>query len=157
MTLRSILAWPLLRLKMFRVGRGFTVHSPFAYRFILGVLRERLPYYAFTREVTSRPGRRLFRVAAFLNPLTVCYLGDAPCEARRIISIACPRAREINDPAEADLTWLAPGAPLPPRFRALYAEKCAGLPSEAMTFTNGCTLIAIRRHGLPHQSFRLKF
>lgn len=155
-SLRSILAWPLLRLKMFRVGRGFTVHSPFAYRFIRGVLRERLPYYAFKRDVTSRSGRRLFRVAAFLNPSTVCYLGDAR-EARRIISIACPRSREVCNPAEADLTWLAPGEPAPDGFRALFAENLIVLPERAMTFSNGHTLIAVRRKGLPNQSFCLKF
>lgn len=155
MTLKALMAWPLLRLRMMRVGHGFTVHSPFAYRFITCCLRERLPYYAFRRDVTSRAGRRLFRVAAYLCPSTVCYLGPA-AEARRIITLACPRAREVTEGAE--LTYVAAGTPLPADFRTLYAEKCAPVPpSGAMIFSNGRVMIAIRRRGLPAQSFLLKF
>ena len=34
-------------LQRYRVSRGYGVHSPFAYRFIIRVLRETLPYYGF--------------------------------------------------------------------------------------------------------------
>lgn len=145
-------------LNKIRVGLGFTVHSPFAYRFIRGCLRERLPYYAFRREVTDREGRRLFRVAAYFNPQTVCYLGEA-AEARRVITLACPRAREVN--SGADFTYVGAGAEMPSDFRVVYAEESAkesaDTVADAMTFTNGRVLIAVRRSGLPAQSFRLNF
>lgn len=142
---------------MARVGRGFTVHSPFAYHFIHFVLRERLPFYCFRSEVTSRAGRRLFRVANHFNPETVAYVGT-DAEARRIIALACPRARCVADPAGADLVYVAAGATLPVAFRTLYAaDHRDSLPPDAMTFTNGRTLIAVRRHSLPAQSFRLRF
>lgn len=154
MTLKSLMSWPLLRLKMMRIGRGFTVHSPFAYHFIMTCLREKLPYYAFRKDITDRNGRRLFRVAAYFCPETVCYIGEAT-EARRIIARACPRAREVS--SAADFTYAAPAAPLPADFNVLYAEAGAEVPSGAMTFTNGRTIIAVRRHGLPAQPFRLNF
>jgi len=156
MTLRSLLAYPLLRVKMMRVGHGFTVHSPFAYHFITCVLRERLPYYCFRDEVLTKADRRLFRVAVYFRPRTVAIIGDAP-RAREILHLACPHACECADPAAADLTYLAGSRPIPPAFNILYAETPRPLPSAAMTFTNGRTLIAVRRPALPPQSFRLRF
>ncbi|MDE7335064.1 MAG: hypothetical protein K2N10_01970, partial [Muribaculaceae bacterium] len=105
MTWTALFSYPWRRLQMARVGRGFTVHSPFAYHFIRYVLRERLPYYCFRTEVTSRPGRRLFRVANHFNPSTVAYVGSDP-EACRIIRLACPRAQRVADPAAADLVYV---------------------------------------------------
>ena len=32
--------------KRYRHGKGFGIHSPFAFSFVLKVLRERLPYYS---------------------------------------------------------------------------------------------------------------
>ncbi len=158
MTWKSLLSYPWRRLQMARVGRGFTVHSPFAYHFIHFVLRERLPFYSFRSEVTSRAGKRLFRVANYFKPQTVACVGVDP-EAMRIIRLACPRAQHVADPAGADFTYVAPGAPLPGAFRTLYAayHRSAPLPPDAMTFTNGRTLIAVRRPALPPQSFRLRF
>lgn len=154
MTLKAFFAWPLLRLKMMRVGSGFSVHSPFAYHFIIFCLRETLPYYAFQSEVTSRAGRRLFRVAAYFNPRSVCFIGNA-AEARRVVSLVCPRAAVVS--ADADFVYVAPGHALPEDFRVLFAEDCSEIPSGAMTFSNGRQLIAVRRRGLPAQNFKLKF
>lgn len=154
MTLKSLMAWPLLRIKMIRVGLGFTVHSPFAYHFIKCCLKERLPYYAFAKLVTDRADRRLFRVVAYFNPSTVCYIGNAD-RARRIISLACPHVRETD--VDADFTYVSPGQQIPADFKVVYAEKSALLISDAMVFTNGSQTIAVRRPGLPAQSFRLRF
>lgn len=154
MTFKSLMAWPLLRIKMIRVGLGFTVHSPFAYHFIKCCLKERLPYYAFIKLVTDKADRRLFRIVAYFNPSTVCYIGNAD-HARRIISLACPHVREVN--AAADFIYVNPGEQIPPEFKVIYAEQSAARPSGAMTFTNGSQTIAVRRPGLPAQSFRLRF
>ena len=35
--------------KRYRHGKGFGIHSPFAFSFVLKVLRERLPYYSYAR------------------------------------------------------------------------------------------------------------
>lgn len=137
-----------------RVTRGFTVHSPFAYHFIRSCLREKLPYYAFRRDVTDKAGQCLFRVVTYFNPQTVCFIGDS-AEARRIIMIACPRAREVQN--GADFTYIAANTPLPDDFTVLYTPEASELPPDAMTFTNGHTLIAVRRPGLPNQPFRLRF
>ncbi len=153
-TIHSIFAWPLLRLKMMRVGHGFTVHSPFAYHFIMSCLRERLPYYAFRKEVRDKDGQRLFRVAAYFNPATISYLGETE-KAKRIITLACPHIREVE--SGADLTCVGEGEKLPDDFKILYAAKTKEKPTQAMIFTNGRTLIAVRSHGLPPQSFLLKF
>lgn len=142
---------------MARVGRGFTVHSPFAYHFIHFVLRERLPFYCFRSEVTTKASRRLFRVVNHFNPKTVAYVGSDP-EAHYVIQLACPRVQIIDDTAAADFVYVAAGQPLPAYFHTLYAaDHRDSLPSGAMTFTNGHTLIAVSRHALPHQSFRLRF
>lgn len=156
--LRTLFALPAMWIHMVRVGLGFTVHSPFAYYFIRCVLRERLPYYCFRDEVTARADRRLFRVAAYFNPLTVAFIGGGDASrTRRIISLASRWNGAEAPAAEADFVYVAPGADIPAAFKVLYAERAAAIPPGAMTFTNGRTLIAVRRHGLPAQSFRLRF
>ena len=35
------------RFKRWRHGRGFGIHSPFAYSFVKETLRQKLPYYAY--------------------------------------------------------------------------------------------------------------
>ena len=55
-------------LQRYRVSRGYGVHSPFAYRFIIRVLRETLPYYGFDRlnslrgDMSAADARLLFRI-----------------------------------------------------------------------------------------------
>lgn len=152
-----ILSYPWRRLQMARVGRGFSVHSPFAYHFIRFVLREKSPYYCFRSQVVSRAERRLFRVVNHFAPSTVAFIGSDTAAARRVVALVCPNAAEISNPAVADFTFVAAGTPIPAAFNVIYAADAPQLPPSAMTFTNGRTLIAVRRHGLPSQSFRLRF
>jgi len=77
---------------------GFGIHSPFAYRFVRNVWRQRLPYYAYSgihqlidtvRTNTTRQQRRmmdliskpearlLFRVTNFFNPHHIMQVGGA--------------------------------------------------------------------------------
>ena len=77
---------------------GFGIHSPFAYRFVRNVWRQRLPYYAYSgihqlidtvRSNTTRQQRRmmdliskpearlLFRVTNFFNPHHIMQVGGA--------------------------------------------------------------------------------
>lgn len=73
--------------KRWRHGRGFGVHSPFAYDFITRTLRERLPYYAYSRldamcasqhlDASERHRLRLiFRIAVRFNPATAAIVGE---------------------------------------------------------------------------------
>lgn len=143
-------------LKRFRTGRGFGVHSPFAYYFITRVLRERLPYYSFRTEVTAPDERLLFRVANYFRPSTVALLGADASRAGEVISKACPGARTVG--SGADFTYVSTGASLPSDFKVAY---CAGVPpvvpDNAMTFTDGRTFIAVRRPSLPAQHFTIRF
>lgn len=135
-----------------RTSHGFGVHSPFAYRFIKCVLREPLPYYCFVNEVRSRKERCMFRVVNYFQPSRVQLLGTHTDRAREIILMACPHAEFVED--HADFTYTS--GPIPGKFKALYSTHPAEIDG-AMTFTNGTTLIAVRRPGLPHQPFILNF
>lgn len=53
---------PILKFRLWRHGRGFGIHSPFAYRFVTEVLNQPNGYYAY--QSLREPLRRLiFRVA----------------------------------------------------------------------------------------------
>ena len=77
---------------------GFGIHSPYAYRFVRQVWRQRLPYYAYdgihqlldtikqssTRHqrrqmdlIAEREARLLFRVTNFFNPRHILQVGAA--------------------------------------------------------------------------------
>ncbi len=77
----------------FRHGRGFGIHSPFAFAFILRTLRERTPYYAYPllnerrRIVKQAHGkghgpisaahvRMIFRIVNRFSPSSVTELGS---------------------------------------------------------------------------------
>lgn len=75
----------------YRTGKGFGVHSPFAFKFITRVLRETLPFYAYSNQkiryrdaernsvkhpfLTLKRIRLLFRTANFFCPESVLQLG----------------------------------------------------------------------------------
>lgn len=79
----------------YKRSRGFGIHSPFAYGFITGVLREPLPYYAYAditrrrnmafnlasrieghrRVISEKNARLLFRIAADANPRAILQIG----------------------------------------------------------------------------------
>lgn len=79
-------------------SRGFGIHSPFAFNFILRVLRERNHYYAYTdikrrrkkayalsgkldknhpKVISSRNAKLLFRIACYFTPDHILQLGTA--------------------------------------------------------------------------------
>ena len=81
----------------YRHGKGFGIHSPFAFGFVLKVLRERLPYYAYghidelrsmvisrtrhhfrhPRIISSKNAKLIFRVTNFFNPLAILQIGTS--------------------------------------------------------------------------------
>lgn len=75
----------------YRHGRGFGVHSPFAYRLITEVLRQKLPYYDWD-HVTGRHERMLYRLACRFRPASIC----APAPLASVIMMAEPSATNVT-------------------------------------------------------------
>lgn len=81
----------------YKRGKGFGIHSPFAFRFVLKVLRERNPYYAYAhldalrslviartrhhlrhpRIISIKNAKIIFRVTNYFNPGTVLQIGTS--------------------------------------------------------------------------------
>ena len=74
-----------------RTSKGFGIHSPFAFRFVLRTLREKSPYYAYDaiteayyvekykakKNYTSLSvGKLLFRVTNYFKPKTILAFGN---------------------------------------------------------------------------------
>lgn len=79
----------------YKRSKGFGVHSPFAFYFILNVLHERLPYYAYAnielrrnmalnlsarisrhrRVISIKNAKMLFRIACYFNPRSIMQIG----------------------------------------------------------------------------------
>lgn len=87
----------LTALRRYRRSKGFGIHSPFAFRFVLNVLRERLPYYAYEdiaeirqiaidcthkfwrhqRIISYKNAKLIFRVTNHFNPSAVLQIGTS--------------------------------------------------------------------------------
>lgn len=81
----------------YRQSKGFGIHSPFAFNFVLKVLRERCPYYAYevinaARWETSRlastakerrnllsfkNAKMIFRITCHFNPSSILQIGTS--------------------------------------------------------------------------------
>lgn len=81
----------------YRRSKGFGIHSPFAFHFVLRVLREKSPYYAYERidemrdlsrscrnesprarrprVISKKSARMVFRLVNHFNPLKILMLG----------------------------------------------------------------------------------
>lgn len=104
-TLRCALLW----LVRFRHRRGYGIHSPFAFRFVTGVVYERGCYYAYAplkRLFRASKAKRkwrwchyqlLFRLTNFQQPKRVCLV-DIECNAlaAAFVRAACPKV-DIGD------------------------------------------------------------
>lgn len=131
------------------MNRGFTVHSPFAFRFIRLVIRERLPYYDFD-TITDPYERLLYRTAVFFNPATVAAEGPDATRAIEIIRRALPSAKTVDPSAVEFLYSPTPHPSVPVQFlRGKHT-----LPS-ATTFTLPKATIAVRRPGIPPANYPL--
>ena len=78
-------------------SRGFGIHSPFAFKFVLNVLCERMPYYAYEeisklrsiaashakgmfkhkRIISFKSAKMLFRITNYFNPSHILQLGTS--------------------------------------------------------------------------------
>lgn len=98
-------------------SRGFGIHSPFAFRFVTCVLRERGEYYAYTELRRMKGGRRelrkaslLFRLVCEFQPAMVIVSGDEAFsqKVRRIVGLADSRP-EVVGHADVDAAALPGG------------------------------------------------
>lgn len=170
--------------KRWRHGRGFGIHSPFAYGFIVHTLRERLPYYAYHRLDTlaesqriGASGRRrlrlIFRIAVRFNPATAAIAGDRDGSLLKAALKAVRRDIDIKVPAaDADLVIVNEDihSLTSARDRAVYifpdtrrggAVTCDALwetTPRGMRFDNahGFTII-VSSPRLPRQQFDVRF
>lgn len=81
----------------YKRSNGYGIHSPFAFKFVLGVLRERTPYYCYEkieaqrnhviaktrkfgrhpRIISSKNAKLLFRVVNYFNPKHILQIGTS--------------------------------------------------------------------------------
>lgn len=152
-----------------RHGRGFGIHSPFAYRFITEVLRQEMGYYAYLRLPGNERYRTIFRIILALRPDSVALVGTQ--KYKRAVSEAVPHAR-ITDPANADMIIIDarsnPGFELDKytgkhiivlNYKHLPAWKAYKTAMDyGMTFANGGSMaVAVAMTYLPRQDHEVKF
>lgn len=125
---------PVRSYKRWRHGRGFGIHSPFAYDFVTRTLRERLPYYAYSKLDAlaaekwqgvsgSARLRLIFRIAVRFNPATATVIGDRNAALQKVALKAMRRDVSLNvSPSEAELVIVNDNTPLTDvmRERAIY-------------------------------------
>lgn len=84
-------------LRRYQHSKGFGIHSPFAFRFVLTVLRERCPYYCYEqlnefrhlaivrtrhhlrhpRIISLKNAKLIFRVTNYFNPPHILQIGTS--------------------------------------------------------------------------------
>jgi len=102
--------------KRWRHGRGFGIHSPFAYDFITLTLRERLPYYGYgalddaaigshrDNAISTDRLRLIFRVSVRFRPDSAAILGKSNAKAEQhAIALASPSTNLITDHQKAGM------------------------------------------------------
>lgn len=162
------------RVRYWRTGRGYGVHSPFAYHFITRVLREQLPYYDFEQiermdvQMAHRHARLLYRLTVFFHPAAVWVGGEYAEIGRMIVAMAHPSVQFTRNAEDADMVVYAKpengvnlrrGAEATIAFLAESAqwEAFRKASPSGMTFANGRVGVAVCRRGLPRQDYRLNF
>ncbi len=162
----------LSRYVLWRHGRGFGIHSPFAYRFITEVLRQGLPFYAYRDIPADGRMRLLFRVACHLQPRRVEVITSTPAPVESTLRRVSGKIEFVAEEADfvvADLgdttvsellprlARLSKGALLLNIRSEELREIAAGL-ERGMLFYNcrGTAVLASLPH-LPRQDFKVKF
>lgn len=151
-------------------SRGFGVHSPYAYRFITGVLRCDCSYYDYDAIGPDAAARRLYRVLLELAPAAVVRSGplDAPLTAActlAAVAVApsprCPRSVIVSPGSIVGITYLrrilASGGSV--IFTDLRDTRSSEIFAEispcAMTFAGLRLAVLTGAPGLPRQLFPL--
>lgn len=173
------------RYKRWRHGRGFGVHSPFAYDFITRTLRERLPYYAYhnidvlaaeqsLNRTELKRLRLIFRIAVRVNPVAAAIVGGGKRSSlqkcvlryvRRDINLSASVTdatlvivnddTELHNPIQARAVWVFPDTL---QGGQSTCEALWQSCSHALRFDNsrGFTIIVVSPK-FPRQRFDVRF
>ena len=147
-----------------RHSKGFGIHSPFAFSFVLRVLREKCAYYAYSdieerrrlairlvaeeegehpRIISQKNAKMLFRIACYFNPSNMVQIGTSYGVSTTAVlereGVIVARNLLVSD--------LVVGF-----VREVTSELDYG-----MTFTNGRIVVIVGYKHLPRQRFNLWF
>lgn len=175
------------RYKRWRHGRGFGIHSPFAYDFITLTLRERLPYYAYDIidaeassekadkcTLTPKALKLIFRIAVRFKPDMVAITGAKNADAeKRVIGYAGSNIKITSDLTDSNFNIInsAISETASARPNAVYifpdttdngaaaaCEKLWNDVTRGMRFDNSKSFsIIVCSPKLPKQRFDVKF
>lgn len=174
---------PAAYYRRWRHGRGYGVHSPFAYHLITEVINQPCAYYAY-EQLRAMPRRReaqdaalLFRLAVHFAPSTV-WISPGPARKAllHILRLADRNIRTTANPLEANMI-IATADALPPLEASLRPSvvtvllDCESAPAAVLAekikreATFGMSFSHDQRHpwifvakpGLPRQDFVLKY
>ena len=148
--------------KRFRTSRGFGVHSPLAFRFITGPMRDTDARYYATASLPTAAARRWLRVAVWAGSTGAWRLGDE-CPA---LDSALRAAGTIPSGPGAGLiaaVRLREPFALPERATVMLidtdpdmlARLAAPLRSGALTFSHAREHYILMRPDLPRQHFEI--
>lgn len=166
--------------KRWRHGRGFGVHSPYAFRMVTDVLR--LPssyfYYAYTDIARERVRLRapislneallIFRLAVEFAPARVAVFARNPLHnlLRAIVRLAAPQARITDkaDGADMVIAFDPLPAPLAPETHAylacgalVHADTRAAAGGFGHIYRSRSRAVVAARAHLPFQVFEISF
>ena len=155
---------PLDRFRLWRRGKGFGIHSPWAYAVVMEALRQprEAAYYCYPSidrcfGRCAPLARAVFRLLQLLRPRQVSVVGDAMWTALAVTAGAeghGGKAAIVNIPARFEgwgsnevliFTCLDTPQGMDAWQRALNSAVCSAVQ------TTGALGVASRRHGLPRQ------
>lgn len=158
-----------LLFKRLRHGKGFGIHSPFAYRFITETLRQPCSYYAYGSlpqgGLSDGEWRLLVRLLVHFRPGRVTLGEGLPKATGRFIRAVCPR---VTFGDHGDLL-LACGD-VPEEYAAMVQKgdmhaivlnsksmPDAGAREHGMVFGNGRMWVMCAHPHLPSQNFDVHY
>lgn len=161
-----------------RHGRGFGVHSPWAYTMVMDVLRQKAAYYRygdvdalFARKADRRVARAVFRILVSLRPgkVTVAgppewekvvgYAGSAAADGPELLLVANPDSTD----AKSIIDRIGPDG-IAVIIRNSGYENLISELNSILPHTHGYILDTVRslaiinlRHDLPRQYLRARW
>lgn len=114
----QFLTSPLVWLLRIRKRCGYGIHSPYAFRFVTGVLYEKLPYWPFNELDAKLPFwyrfrmkkhlRMLFRIANHVQPRTA-YISSPIPQVEEYVKAGCNKVHflPLSDANQLDFCFLS--------------------------------------------------
>ena len=155
-------------IKRQRSSRGFGIHSPFAYNFVMNVLREKYPYYAYD-EIKDPEHRLIYRIALSLNPSEVHGAALPRGLMRNLPSASRCRVKEpfplyvitkdtpfvLEDIVAASFAVIFLG--IDPAMKRNLRGLVDRMGDYGMVFSNPRRAVVVADRNLPRQNFGINF